>query len=133
MALMHNPQLLFLDEPTLGLDPQARRVLWDYIATLKGQKTILLTTHYMEEADALSDRVAIVDEGQIVSQGTPAELKATLQWTARYFDTRSPDGSAMLAGLKRLAASSISVELPDLSPSLQAVRNYRLTREKAAR
>ena len=57
MALIPDPQVLFLDEPTLGLDPQARRAIWDYIAGLKGKKTILLTTHYMEEADALSDRI----------------------------------------------------------------------------
>jgi uroporphyrin-3 C-methyltransferase len=78
----------------------------------------------------LSARIALLSRDEVVFR---QELKATLQWTARYFDTRSPAGSAMLAGLKRLAASSISVELPDLSPSLQAVRNYRLTREKAAR
>ncbi len=78
----------------------------------------------------LSARIALLSRDEVVFR---QELKTTLQWTARYFDTRSPAGSAMLAGLKRLAASSISVELPDLSPSLQAVRNYRLTREKAAR
>jgi uroporphyrin-III C-methyltransferase len=78
----------------------------------------------------LSARIALLSRDEVVFR---QELKITLQWTARYFDTRSPAGSAMLAGLKKLAASSISVELPDLSPSLQAVRNYRLTREKAAR
>ena len=78
----------------------------------------------------LSARIALLSRDEVVFR---QELKTTQQWTARYFDTRSPAGSAMLAGLKRLAASSISVELPDLSPSLQAVRNYRLTREKAAR
>jgi len=78
----------------------------------------------------LSARIALLSRDEVVFR---QELKTTQQWTARYFDTRSPAGSAMLAGLKRLAASGISVELPDLSPSLQAVRNYRLTREKAAR
>lgn len=78
----------------------------------------------------LSARIALLSRDEVVFR---QELKTTLQWTARYFDTRSPAGSAMLAGMKRLAASGISVELPDLSPSLQAVRNYRLTREKAAR
>jgi ABC-2 type transport system ATP-binding protein len=75
MALISDPQVLFLDEPTLGLDPQARRAIWDYIAGLKGKKTILLTTHYMEEADALSDRIGIIDEGKVVALGTPQELK----------------------------------------------------------
>jgi len=76
MAMIHDPSILFLDEPTLGLDPQARRATWEHIAQLKGKKTILLTTHYMEEADFLSDRVAIIDEGRIVAEGTPGQLKA---------------------------------------------------------
>jgi ABC-2 type transport system ATP-binding protein len=78
MALVHEPEVLFLDEPTLGLDPQARRAVWEHIAQLKGQKTILLTTHYMEEADSLSDRIGIIDEGSIVALGTSEELKADL-------------------------------------------------------
>ena len=75
MALVSDPQVLFLDEPTLGLDPQSRRSIWEHIAELKGKKTIVLTTHYLEEADALADRVAIIDEGKIVALGTPRELK----------------------------------------------------------
>jgi ABC-2 type transport system ATP-binding protein len=75
MALIHNPQIIFLDEPTLGLDPQARRAVWDYITRLKGNKTILLTTHYMEEADFLADRIGIIDDGKIVALGTSYELK----------------------------------------------------------
>jgi ABC-2 type transport system ATP-binding protein len=78
MAMVHDPSILFLDEPTLGLDPQARRITWEHIAQLKGRKTILLTTHYMEEADFLSDRIAIIDEGRIVAVGTPSQLKANL-------------------------------------------------------
>jgi len=78
MALVHRPEILFLDEPTLGLDPQSRRAIWDYIAGLKGEMTILLTTHYLEEADALSDRVGIMDEGKIVALGTPDELKNSI-------------------------------------------------------
>jgi ABC-2 type transport system ATP-binding protein len=78
MALVHDPDIVFLDEPTLGLDPQARRAIWDYIAQLKGKKTILLTTHYLEEADYLSDRVGIMDEGKIVALGTPFELKTSM-------------------------------------------------------
>jgi ABC-2 type transport system ATP-binding protein len=78
MALVSNPQVLFLDEPTLGLDPQARRAIWEYIAGLKGKKTILLTTHYMEEADSLSDRIGIVDQGKVVALGTSPELKTNI-------------------------------------------------------
>ena len=78
MALVSDPRVLFLDEPTLGLDPQARRAIWEYIAELKGKKTILLTTHYMEEADLLSDRIGIIDEGRVVALGTAQELKTNL-------------------------------------------------------
>jgi ABC-2 type transport system ATP-binding protein len=76
MALVHDPEVLFMDEPSLGLDPQARRAIWEYIRGLKGKKTILLTTHYMDEADSLSDRIAIIDEGRIVALGTSEELKS---------------------------------------------------------
>jgi len=78
MALVSDPEVLFLDEPTLGLDPQARRAIWEYIAELKGKKTILLTTHYMEEADFLSERIGIIDEGKVVALGTAQELKTNL-------------------------------------------------------
>ena len=78
MALVSDPQVLFLDEPTLGLDPQSRRGIWEHIAELKGRKTILLTTHYLEEADALADRIAIIDEGKIAALGTPQELKDSI-------------------------------------------------------
>jgi ABC-2 type transport system ATP-binding protein len=77
LALINKPQLLFLDEPSTGLDPQARRNLWDIIEKIKSQgKTIILTTHYMEEAQYLCDEVAIMDYGQIIAQGTPADLIA---------------------------------------------------------
>lgn len=75
MALVSDPQILFLDEPTLGLDPHARKSVWNYIERLKGEKTILLTTHYLEEADALSDHLAIMESGSIVASGTSHELK----------------------------------------------------------
>ena len=75
MALVSDPQVLFLDEPTLGLDPQSRAGLWEHIERLKGGKTVMLTTHYLEEADSLADRIAIMDEGRVVVQGTSRELK----------------------------------------------------------
>ena len=78
MALVSDPEVLFLDEPTLGLDPQSRRGLWEYIEGLKGDTTIVLTTHYLEEADALADRIAVIDAGKIVALGTAAELKASV-------------------------------------------------------
>jgi ABC-2 type transport system ATP-binding protein len=74
-ALVCNPKILFLDEPTTGLDPQSRRQLWDIIrAFQRAGGTVLLTTHYMDEAERLCDRLAIVDHGQIIAEGTPADL-----------------------------------------------------------
>jgi ABC-2 type transport system ATP-binding protein len=75
LALVNDPQVLFLDEPTTGLDPYARRAVWEVIKNLKGRaKTVLLTTHYLEEAETLADRVAIMNRGKIVAMGTPNEL-----------------------------------------------------------
>ena len=76
MALISDPEILFLDEPTLGLDVLARSELWDLIRGLKDRMTIVLTTHYMEEAEALSDRTGIMKSGRLVAVGTPAEIKA---------------------------------------------------------
>jgi ABC-2 type transport system ATP-binding protein len=79
-GLINYPRLLFLDEPTLGLDVQTRTAVWNYIRTLKEEyrMTLFLTTHYLEEADSLCDRVAIIDHGHIVKTGTPTELKASI-------------------------------------------------------
>lgn len=75
MALVSNPKILYLDEPTLGLDVLARQELWEILKGLWGTVTILLTTHYMEEAEALADRVAVMVKGQIRAQGTVEQLK----------------------------------------------------------
>ena len=75
MALISEPQILFLDEPTLGLDVIARHELWENIRALKGNVTIILTTHYMEEAEALSDRIGIMKNGKLLAVGTVEELK----------------------------------------------------------
>lgn len=98
-ALIHNPRLLFLDEPTTGLDPMSRKLVWDYVNYLRREEglTIFLTTHYMEET-ANADHVVILDQGHIIAEGTPAQLKATharprLLWYAE----RSPEADALLA------------------------------------
>ena len=84
MALVNNPQVIFLDEPTAGLDPQVRREIYDIIEELKSEKkTVLLTTHYIEEAERLCDRVAIIDYGCVIKTGTPRELKHTSAGTTR--------------------------------------------------
>ena len=75
MALISGPEILFLDEPTLGLDVLARRELWRTIEGLRGSVTVILTTHYLEEAEALSDRVAIMQSGRLRALGTAAEIK----------------------------------------------------------
>ncbi len=79
-GLLHHPKVLFLDEPTIGLDPQTRNYIWDYIKNLNREKkvTIILTTHYMDEADKLCDHVAIINKGKIVAMGTPKELKESI-------------------------------------------------------
>jgi ABC-2 type transport system ATP-binding protein len=76
-GLLHHPKILFLDEPTVGLDPQTRNHIWNYILNLnkKEKVTVFFTTHYMEEADRVASKVTIVDHGKIIAQGTPAELK----------------------------------------------------------
>ena len=75
IALVNDPAVLFLDEPTTGLDPQARRNFWELIQSIKARrKTIILTTHYMEEAELLCDEIAIMDKGRIIAQGTPRQL-----------------------------------------------------------
>jgi ABC-2 type transport system ATP-binding protein len=76
-SLIHSPKILFLDEPTTGLDPQSRAAIWSYLKRLNREEgiTIFLTTQYLEEADKLCDRLSIIDHGQIVAQGTPEEMK----------------------------------------------------------
>lgn len=77
-ALVHDPDIIIFDEPTMGLDPATSLAIRDFIESLKGNKTILLCTHYMDEADALCDRVAILNQGQILDMGSPQELKSKI-------------------------------------------------------
>lgn len=87
-ALVHDPSILFLDEPTAGLDTQSRHMLWDLITRLNEEgRTVFVTTHYMDEAEALCDRVAIINRGRIVCTGTPGELHDSIgRWTVEYVD-----------------------------------------------
>lgn len=80
-ALLHRPKILFLDEPTLGLDPQTRNLMWGYLATLKRDRgmTVFFTTHYMEEAERNADTIAVIDHGAIIASGTPEDLKQRTQ------------------------------------------------------
>lgn len=96
-GLLHTPKILFLDEPTLGLDPQTRRHIWSYIEKLKRQGiTIMLTTHYLEEADYLCDRVAIIDHGGIKVLDAPKNLKAAIGGSIVTIECRMPERLAAL-------------------------------------
>ena len=101
MGLINQPQVLFLDEPTTGLDPEARAELWSEVATLSrdGGLAILLTTHYLEEADHLADHLAIVDHGRIVAEGTPEALKSELHGDAIHIVLDSPAGGQAAASV----------------------------------
>jgi ABC-2 type transport system ATP-binding protein len=105
MGLMHRPQVLFLDEPTTGLDPEARTSMWQEIERLAREElmTILLTTHYLEEADRLASQVAIVDRGRIVAQGTPDALKSELEGDAIQIELAEVDEAAARAALVEVA------------------------------
>ena len=83
-ALLHMPKILFLDEPTTGLDPQSRRAVWDYIRSIAGSMTIFLTTHYLEEAEQLCGRIAIMDHGRLIAAGSSRELKEQLSGKTIY-------------------------------------------------
>jgi ABC-2 type transport system ATP-binding protein len=122
LALVHSPRILFLDEPTTGLDPQSRSALWEEVARLAKDEgmTVFLTTQYLEEADVLADRVGIIDRGQIVAEGTPAELKAEVgrpsvevtpadpQLVARAHEALSQFGECASNG-----GANVTVGLPD--------------------
>ncbi len=94
-GLLHEPEVLFLDEPTLGLDPQTRTHLWDYIRRLNRERgvTMMLTTHYMDEADMLCHRIGIIDRGKIVIEGTPAELKSAIGGDVIYVSVSGTNGA----------------------------------------
>ncbi len=143
MSIVHKPSVLFLDEPTLGLDVQSRRHLWELIRSLRREGvTILLTTHYMEEAEELSDRVAIIDRGRIIAEGTPAELVSKLGGERIHIEMPSPEEAERLAselaeaGWQARAAGaevvvtvpSAAEALPKLAPHLGGAREIRISK-----
>ncbi len=118
-GLMHLPKILFLDEPTLGLDPQTRRRIWEYIMKLKKEEkiTIILTTHYMEEADFLCDRVAIIDNGKIIALDTPENLKNIVGGDVIYLRASSQEKLLeLLEGLNlkaRIIDETLNISISD--------------------
>jgi ABC-2 type transport system ATP-binding protein len=119
LALVHDPLLLFLDEPTTGLDPQSRSALWEEVGRLARDEgvTVFLTTQYLEEADVLADRVGIIDHGRIVAEGTPAALKAEIGRPTVEVVPAEPSQRPRLAGILGRFG-----ELVQISPSSVAVR-----------
>lgn len=106
-ALLHDPLLLYLDEPTLGVDVQSRRAIWNYILDLKKEgKTVLLTTNYLEEANALCDRIAIIDHGKLVALDTPINLKRRYGDTVMEIETTSSVSAQLSERLRTLPGVS---------------------------
>ena len=101
-ALVHEPRVLFLDEPTTGLDPQSRRALWEYVRGLRRKMTVFLTTHYMDEADALCDRIMIMDHGVALADGTAGQLKEAFSRAHLYEVEFRGDNAAREEVLKSL-------------------------------
>lgn len=124
LALINDPELVFLDEPSTGLDPQARRNLWDIVLAIKkGGRTVILTTHYMEEAQHLCDEVAIMDHGKVIAQGTPDGLikrhcRGTTVTLPRERLRRRPE---MITHPWRIAGDSIIVETEDINDCLKTL------------
>lgn len=130
LALVNDPEVIFLDEPTTGLDPQARRNIWDLVESLRAQgKTIFLTTHYMDEAEKLSDFVYIMDKGQIIAKGTPKALIDSLgQENVIEFGRANASAETIetLAevGEVRLSPDSVAVYAQDASGALARIVDW---------
>ncbi|HEV7725400.1 MAG TPA: ATP-binding cassette domain-containing protein [Modestobacter sp.] len=113
LGLVHVPGLVFLDEPTTGLDPQARANLWQHIRALREERgtTVFLTTHYLDEADALCDRILVIDAGRIVASGTPDQLKSEVGGDVLTVTAERPDQAGEVA---RLVAALPGAEAPQI-------------------
>jgi ABC-2 type transport system ATP-binding protein len=116
MTLVGNPQIIFLDEPTTGLDPRSRRTMWEIIRNLvAGGVTIFLTTQYLDEADQLADRIAVLDQGLLVAQGTPADLKRQIPGShvrLRFTDVRDLDAAARVVAGSTRDDEGLTLQVP---------------------
>jgi ABC-2 type transport system ATP-binding protein len=113
LGVIHSPQVIFLDEPTGGLDPQSRARMWQEVRRLRDQgMTIFLTTHYLDEADALCDRISIIDAGLIVAEGTPSDLKREISGDVVIVDLATPGTAGAPEPAAMLEASTVLTEEP---------------------
>ncbi|MHA2167985.1 MAG: ABC transporter ATP-binding protein [Candidatus Hodarchaeales archaeon] len=142
LGLVHNPQIVLCDEPTPGLDPQSRKVVWDMIKRLPGEgKTVILTTHYIEEADRLADRVAIIDNGKILVLDNPRALKASVgegdivelylegghddsELISILNDLKSDESKFIIEDTRILSQDLIQIRALDLIPKLSHILNF---------
>ena len=130
-AIVHDPELLYLDEPSGPLDPQARRNLWDVLRTInESGRTVILTTHYMDEAEELCDRVAIMDHGRVLEVDTPASSSATSTCRRGSPSTaaRSPKAARSIDGVDTVVADDDGLVLLTKSPALVLARARRVQR-----
>lgn len=130
LAICGDPDLMFLDEPTVGLDVEARRMLWDEIRKMADRgKTVLLTTHYLQEADALADRVAVINQGEIIAEGTPAEIKTkTSGKKIRCISSLSVDRLREIPGVTDVKEDREAVEIT--APQAECVVRELLARDE---
>jgi ABC-2 type transport system ATP-binding protein len=113
LGVIHSPQVIFLDEPTAGLDPPSRARMWREVRRLRDEgMTIFLTTHYLDEADALCDRISIIDAGLIVAEGTPSDLKREISGDVIIVDLAAPDTAGAPEPTVMLEGSKILTEQP---------------------
>jgi ABC-2 type transport system ATP-binding protein len=139
LALLHQPSVIFMDEPTIGLDVSTRRMLWDIVGGIHKEfgVTVLLTTHYIEEADALCDRIAIIDQGRIIAQGSPSELKSRVKADVILLETAGPldvPRIAAVPGVQEVRAQGgewtirVASAETSLPPLLEALRGETVRR-----
>jgi ABC-2 type transport system ATP-binding protein len=133
LGVIHSPQVIFLDEPTAGLDPPSRARMWQEVRKLRDEgMTIFLTTHYLDEADTLCDRISIIDNGLIVAEGTPAELKREISGDVVIVDLAGPDTAGAVDPNALAQAAKVMDEQPYVESSETIDNTLRLYVDSAA-